>query len=108
MCYVTTSKDLFISGKMCRQISGASVDNSQKSLDNIDKKYIIGSSKELQYIHTAWERDQNRYRGQMESMVSCRNAHTDPRQKQGPGPIVFHKLDKIDNNTNIDMKDFTT
>ena len=42
------------------------------------------------YICTAGEWDRDWYRDQMESLVSCRNVHTDLRQVQGPGPIVSY------------------
>ena len=40
------------------------------------------------HIHIAGERD--RYRDQVESIVLCRNVHTDSRQIPGPGPIVSY------------------
>ena len=42
------------------------------------------------YIHTVRERDRDRYRDQMESIVLCRNVHTGSRQIPGPGPIVSY------------------
>ena len=40
------------------------------------------------HIHTAQERDRDRYGDQMESKVPRRNVHSGPGQGQEPGPIV--------------------